>query len=106
MEYSEPFGSVVFGWVFIPVLVGWVLRCTHPNLVSHTRRPNLSLLYICDLYSQPNRLLRENLENFTTLLNPVSDPDPVGSVSQPNRLLRENLENFKNLFSPVRTVCL
>ena len=32
-----------------------------------------------------------------------SPPDSVGSVSQPNRILRGNLEDSKNLFSPVGT---
>ena len=28
-----------------------LMKCTHPNLVSHNRKQNLSLLYICDLHS-------------------------------------------------------
>ena len=35
-----------------------------------------------------------------------SPPGPVGSVSQPNRILRGNLEDSKNLFSPVGFICL
>ena len=29
------------------------------------------MLYICDLHSQPNRILRGNLENFKTFFSPV-----------------------------------
>ena len=56
-----------------PDPVGSVLRCTHPNF-AHTRKPNLSLLYICDLHSQPNRIRRGNLDDFKNFLNPVAVP--------------------------------
>ena len=40
------------------------------------------------------------------ILGVFSKIDTYGSVSQPNRILRENIEDFKNLFSRVATACL